>query len=469
MATFTNAAYDGSNKQWLCDVQFLTDQTNLTRLHAVHDHKGGTQLLCVSIKGDLYHLAPDGDSPTGYSSFGLPIEQHVTWVAVARNNDGDIEVFCAQDWKNAPLIHLTLDQDTGDWEKETFEIQSPSESDDKLEEFISYSSDIAFRDEAGMPLVNAAVTVNASDRAMITVNNATFAVDAATSHSVTTDATEKLTITQETGGLSVPDLWLYTDKLIPRDHVFVLHQYANGRDDAGLPANMRSVEARLRAVTSDDLEKAKDAKGNFLLKNSVRKDHNSTEAVAKAFNDCMKLPNREPHSSPAALHPLISPKGCWTGLHVEPLAVAAERSRVHPHPDLPSWSLTFGEDGVRHQRLTSQEAQRMMAEVRANALPAADADGNSWWSSIGDFLKALVGGFADAVLDFAKLIVDGTKAVFKFVMKGVQYVFEKAVTVVQDAFDMLELILVAVYDTVVATFSNGLSSGSASCWIGPIS
>ena len=174
----------------------------------------------------------------------------------------------------------------------------------------------------------------------------------------------------------------------------------------------------------------------------------------------MKLPNREPHSSPAAIHPLISPKGCWTGLHVEPLAVAAERSRVHPHPDLPSWSLTFGEDGVRHQRLTSQEAQRMMAEVRANALPAADADGNSWWSSIGDFLKALVGKFVDAVLDFAKLIVDGTKAVFKFVMKGVQYVFEKAVTVVQDAFDMLELILAAVYDTVVDFFERTFE------WIG---
>ena len=226
-------------------------------------------------------MAPDhgkSKSPTGYSSFGLPIEQHVTWVAVARNNDGDIEVFCAQDWKNAPLIHLTLDQDTGDWEKETFEVQSPSESDDKLEEFISYSSDIAFRDEAGMPLVNAAVTVNASDRAMITVNNATFAVDAATSHSVTTDATGKLTITQETGGLSVPDLWLYTDKLIPRDHVFVLHQYANGRDDPGLPANMRSVEARLREVKAQDLMDAKDASGKPLLDviRSVRSKRRST-------------------------------------------------------------------------------------------------------------------------------------------------------------------------------------------------
>ena len=446
VATFTQPAqYSGQTKEWLFSVKFLTDQTNLTRLHAVHDHKGGTQLLCVSKDGNLYHLAPDGDSPTGYSSFGLPIEQHVTWVAVARNNDGDIEVFCAQDGANAPLIHLTLDQDTGDWEKETFEVQSPSESDDKLEEFIAYSSDILFRDSAGVPLANAAITVNASDRAMITVNNATFAVDAATSHSVTTDATGKLTITQETGGLSVPDLWLYTDKLIPAGEVLVLQQYGNGRDDPGLPKVMQSVRTRLRDVTDEDLKNAKDAKDNFLLSDSIRNSEASRKALAKAFNDCMKLPNREPPSSPAALHPLISRKGCWTGLHVEPLAIAAERSRVHPHPDLPSWSLTFGEGGVEHRRLTSQEAQAMMGEMRANAQPAADAGGNSWWSSVGDFLEALVGKFVEAVLDIKELIVDGTKAVFKFLLKGVQYVFEAALTAARDAFDLIELILGAVF------------------------
>ena len=474
VATFDPLTYDwiyrGTEKRTY-SIRWITDELNLTKLYAVHGHsyvvhghlehsKDATHLLCISDDKNLYHLVPDADSPTGYSSLGLPIQKGVEWIAVARNNAGNIEIYCAQGGANAPLLHMTLDQDTGDWEVEPFEVQSSGA--DTLEEFISYSSDIAFRDAAGMPLANAAVTVNASDRAMITVNNATFAVDAATSHSVTTDATGKLTITQETGGLSVPDLWLFTDKLIPRDHVFVLKQYANGRDDPGLPANMRSVETRLRDVTSDDLEKAKDAKGNFLMKDSVRnsKDHESTKAVAKAFKDCMQLPNREPPSSPAALHPLISRKGCWTGLHVEPLAIAAERSRVHPHPDLPSWSLTFGEDGVRHQRLTSQEAQRMMAEVRANAQPAADADGNSWWSSIGDFLEALVGKFVDAALNFAKLIVDGTKAVFKFVMNSVEYVFDAVVNVVQDAFDMLELILAAVYDTVVDFFERTFE------WIG---
>ena len=94
---------------------------------------------------------------------------------------------------------------------------------------------------------------------------------------MTTDATGKLTITQETGGLSVPDLWLYTDKLIPRDHVFVLHQYANGRDDPGLPANMRSVEARLREVKAQDLMDAKDASGKPLL------DVNKVGKVQTAF------------------------------------------------------------------------------------------------------------------------------------------------------------------------------------------
>jgi hypothetical protein len=455
-------------KMWLYyNLEPLSNNVSLTKVHAVHDHKGGTHLFCVTKDKDMYHLAPDASFPTGYPPLGLPLKPHVNWVTIARNDKGNIELFYAKDTADAPLIHGTLDQDTGDWEWQTVETQgagSPAEIEsdqtgnpDKIEEFISYSTDISFTDQAGALLVNAAVTVNASDRTAITVNGAAYSVDAFTSASLKTDGSGHLTITQQTSGLSVPDLWVHVDGLMPADEVLILEQYDNGRDDASLPRELKSIETRLKDMTGPDLADAKDASGQPLLKAAVRNDPNSTKSLANAFNSCMKLPSTQPN---ATLHPLISREGAWTGLHIKSMADALEHNRITPHADLPSWSLSFEESGVKYQTLTPAEAQRMMAEIVANALPASDADGTSWWSTIGDFLEALVEGFVDAVVKITKIVVDGVTATFNFVMKGVSYVFNAVVKLVQDSFDMIESILAAVYESVEKFFEKTFE------WIG---
>lgn len=446
----------------------LSNNLGLTKVHAVHDHKGGTHLFCVSTDKKMYHLAPDAQSPTGYPPFGLPLKPHVEWVTVARNDAGNIELFYAKGTPDAPLIHMTLDQDTSGWEEQTVEVQgagSPTETQsggtrdaDKIEEFISYSTDLSFTDTAGAPLVNAAVTVNASDRTAVTVNGAAYSVDAFTSASLKTNGSGQLTITQQTSGLSVPDLWVHVDGLMPSDQVLVLEQYANGRDDdASLPLQLRSIETRLKEVTGTDLADAKDAGDQFLLKASIRDDSGSTDSLAKAFNGCMKLRSKQ---SNATLHPLISREGAWTGLHIESRAAALDRSRVTPHADLPSWSLSFEEGGVSYRTLTPEEARTLMAEMRANASPASDTDGKSWWSTIGDFLEAVVEGFVNSVVKITRIVVDGVTAAFDFVMNGVKYVFNAVVQFVQGSFDLIESILATVYESVEKFFERTFE------WIG---
>ncbi len=439
----------------------LAQDLFLVKVHAVHDHIGGTHLFCVSQEKNMFHLTPNASFPTGYPPPGLPLKPHVQWVTLARNDVGNIELFYAKDTPDASLIHMTLDQDTGDWEEQTIEVQgagSPTEApsdntgnQDQIEEFISYSTDIWFTDTAGTPLVNAEVKVNASDRTAITVNGASYSVDAVTSASLKTNGAGQLTITQQTSGLSVPDLWVNVAGLIPPGEVLILEQYANGRDDASLPRELKSIETRLKDIKGQDLADAKDEKGQPLLKDSIRNNPASTKSLADAFNGCMKLRSEQTR---ATLHPLISREGAWTGLHIESLEAAIERARVTPHAALPSWSLSFDEGGVYYRTLTPEAAQTMMAEMRANAKPASNADGTSWWSTIGDFLESLVEGFVNAVVKITRIVIDGVNAAFDFVIDNVKYVFNAVVQFVQDSFDLIESILATVYKSVEKFFEK---------------
>jgi hypothetical protein len=446
----------------------LSQGLNFDKVHADHDHKGGTHLFCVSKDKEMYHLAPAASFPTGYPPFGVPLKPHVGWVTVAHNDAGNIELFYAEDTPAARLIHMTLDQNTGDWEEQIVYVQgggSLTEAEesgttvntDEIEEFISYSTDLSFTDPAGAPMVNTHVTVNASDRTGVTVNGATYSVDAITSASLKTNGAGQLTITQQTSGLSVPDLWVHVEGLMPADQVLILEQYANGRDDASLPRELQSIETRLSKMTGPDLENAK-AKDKFLLKESIRNNPDYTASLAEGFKSCMKLASKHPTATP--LHPLISREGAWTGAHIQSRAAALDWNRVTPHAGLPSWSLSFDEGGVQYQTHTPEEAQAIMAEMRATAQPATDVDGKPWWSTIGDFLEALVEKFVVAAGDFKRIIINGVNAAFEFFINGVKYVFNAVVKFVQDSFDMIESILAAAYDSVDKFFEKTFE------WIG---
>lgn len=436
----------------------LLRDLNLAKVQAVHDHKGGTHLFCVSVDKKMYHLAPNAQLPNGYPAVALPIKSGVEWLAMAQNDDGNIELFYAQYSPEEPLIHMTLNQETGAWTEHAIKVQGGGASNemqgalasggDKIEEFISYSTDISFTDKAGAQLVNSVVRINASDRTLISVNGASYAVDAVTSASFKTNGAGQLTITQQATGLSVPDLWLHVDDLIPSNQVLVLAQYANGRtsDDENLPKQLQSVETRLKYITGNELAEAKDATGKLLLKDIYREPANAA-SLAKAFNSCMKLHSKQPHL--AALPPFISREGAWTGLHLESTTAAPERNRVVPRPGLPSWSLSFKEESAHYLTHQPHEAQAKLAAMCA-AIPASYSDGTPWWSSIGDFLEAVVGGF----VHIKDLLVDGVTAAFTFVVGKVTYFFKAVVQYVQDAFDLIESVLAAAYETVANFFER---------------
>jgi hypothetical protein len=127
-----------------------------------------------------------------------------------------------------------------------------------------------------------------------------------------------------------------------------------------------------------------------------------------------------------------------------------ERLRVTPRPDLPAWSLAFEGNQASYKTLTAEEAEALIAELTANSRSTADSDSTSWWSTIGDFLEAIVDGF----VEFGSMIVNGVRATFHFVIDGVRYVFNAVVTFVQDAFDMIEAILARAFASIEKFFER---------------
>lgn len=439
---------DGSWINW----EKQSDKLNLRQAWAINDRNGDIHIICLAENKRLYHLQP---TPSGYGTpaeIGGGLSGRVQWVTVARNNDGEIELYMALTGQGTPLYRMGLEQNTGRWQDTQIEVQPDSSANprSKIKEFISYSTDISVTDDAGAPLVNAPVTVRASDRTTITVGDETTEIDQFTAAHLNLNGAGQLSITQETDSLGVPAIWMHIEGLMPADQVLILEQYGDGHDDAGLPDEMKSIENRFASVTIDDLKNAKDAKGTPLL---AHQEYAS--AMAKAFNQCMKLPDRE-KSRAGTLHPLLARQGPRTGVHIGSTAEALDHIRVTPRPDLPSWTLKFEDGRASYQTLTHEEAEALIAEVAANSRSAADSDGQSWWSTIGDFCEAIVDGF----VEFGQMIVDGVRATFRFVIDGVNYVFNAVVSFVQEAFDMIEAILARAFASIVNFFERAFE------WLG---
>jgi hypothetical protein len=216
------------------------------------------------------------------------------------------------------LIHLIWDSTVSSWQTQTIELPSDQKKD--VQEYISYSTDASFRDAAGAPLVNTPVTVWASDPTILSVNGVTQLVDAHRKASLTTNSTGQLSITQETDSLGVPALKFNIPALMDVQEIGTIEQYADGP---------KSVETRLKGVTTDELKNAKDHGGHFLLKETVRDDDASLGALQSSFQSLMRLPDRETQRA-GTRHPLLARQGPRDGVHIGSPEAALDRLRVAP-------------------------------------------------------------------------------------------------------------------------------------------
>src|SRR5205085_1680636 len=110
-------------------------------------------------------------------------------------------------------------------------------------------------DGALLPLLP--VTVHASEKARVSLNGATYFLDADTPAFVSTNGAAVLSIAQQAGSLAIPALQLGVPSMLPQGDTIAL-------------AQSTVTQSRLAVVTGDDLMNAKDAAGAALLADEFR-------------------------------------------------------------------------------------------------------------------------------------------------------------------------------------------------------
>ncbi len=409
------------------------------------DDSGGINIFAVStpmaiVDGDatpynvLYHRPPPaqaGQEPVPiYKSSGMRL-------AGVANNAGNIDLFAVSAVNS--VTRLFAEDDGSNWIEEQVLLDAKDSDDAPVIEFSSYATDITLYDGDQAVLSDELVQVYASDRARIEINGLTFFIDEHTAAHVSTNDAGMLCMTQEAGSLASPllQIQLSADRMSAKAPIIVVEPYA----DVHLTLGDQTADSLLDAkVTNDDGTQSE-------LLQGIYRDDTTTQSLADALQNFLGdtqhqggLQARGPALAAAASGP-TSGRRPKTGRERDRFW-----SRQAPHPGglrqlgalTPGQPcrLTFRDDGFTFERLTAAEAARLRAHKLAT-LPHVSATGiGKWLSKIGDALRAVVDGIAKV----GQVIFDGITATLDLIVDGITYAFEAVVQLVQDAFDMAQMI-----------------------------
>jgi hypothetical protein len=402
----------GGNNQPYSWVQMSQGMT-FRQLLVDKDGNGNVQIFAVSGNNGLYHWEPLSSSPTGYSYPPNNIFQNAVLLGLAGNDAGDIDLFVVGTAQST-LTHLFQEEASTNWQAERVEVPTGGQ----VEEYTSYTSDMTVRDAAGAPLVNTPVSVWASEETRVTVNGATYFVDANHPARTTTNSAGMLSLAQETGTLAIPALQLNFPAVMSPGSSIALRQ-----------ADV--VQNRLATLQGTDLMAAKDVEGNYLLADQYR-NTDTTNSLASAFNKCMNLAGTPP---PNAV-PLMTRHGLKPGLYLRPSGSAAHLGRIAQPSVEQHWQLSFDGHKVSYRDLTMTEAAALLTEKRASFQSAFGIF--DWLDDVGDFLEGVADGVISIVDTIVTTVADGVQAAFTFIVDGVTYLYEAVVTFVEQAFDIVE-------------------------------
>lgn len=404
----------------------LTQQQAFRQVAADVDATGAIHLFTLGSNNQVCHLAPSAASSTGWTE-PAPIQTNVALLGVAQLDAGDIELFMVGT-AQATLTHAIREAESGNWQTSALEVPTSGE----VEEYISYSTDVMVYDATGAPMPGTAVQVWASSQTQLTVNGASYTVDAKTPANLVTSAAGALTLTQATGSLAIPTLEINVPA-VSQTQSIALEQFAG-------------VQADLAGVTGQALLDAKTADGSYLLGDSYRTPE-TTDSLAKAFNQCMALtvPPTTSGRSPSGFirrRNEAGVTGCSKGSSATLNRVAVADPNQH-------WHLSFAGGRVVYQELAAADAAALLAEKRAShassRLRSAALGGVfDWIEDIGDFIGGVVDGVVSVVDTVITAVGDAVQAAITFVMDGVTYLFETVVQFVEQAFDLVEVFFAQV-------------------------
>jgi hypothetical protein len=386
---------------------------NFRQVRTDKDSAGNINVFGVSGDNQLYHWE-SAQSQSGYSSPPASIQSSVALMGVCANDNGDIDLFTIGTAQNN-LNHIFQEELTGNWTVEKVEVPTAG----ALEQYVSYSTDIAAVDLAGAPLVNSPVVIYTAEETRISINGATWFCGPNKPIRTSTNSAGVLSISQEADALAIPGLEVNYTNVMPAGQTISIAQSAG-------------VQDKLSIVSGTDLMNATDQDGNYIIGSDYR-NATTTDSMASAINQCMKVTGAPPNATLLEMRSGTKP-GVWlrTGGHPTDLL------RASPLQEEQHWQLTFNHGEIVYRELTATEAQRIVAQKNATIQSANGFF--DWLDDIGDFVTGVVDGIVDVVDYVVSTVGNAIQAAITFIVDGVTYIFNAAVNFVEQALDMVETI-----------------------------
>jgi hypothetical protein len=407
----------GGAKQQPYSWQQISTGMNFRQIAADTDAAGRVHAFAVSGGNALYHWQPNAGSPTGFDD-ATAIAAAVARISLAADDNGEIDVF-AVGTAQSMLTHVFQEQASSNWTAETVEVPASG----KVEEYVSYTSDVQVSDAAGALLANAPVTISATQRTRIAVNGQVYFVGPGHPLNTSTNGAGLLSIARETGSLATPALGVNITGQMPPGQTLTIEQ-------------SKVAQTRLAATTGPELMTASVASGGYLLEDSYRTQQ-TTDSLASALQACMSVTG----ATRAQAQPLAGRRRSNLGVGV---LHTGELDGLHrlSVPAGQHWRLAFDENGLLYEALAPDRATALIAERRAGAASVLGLF--DWLDDIGDFVAGVVDGAIEIVETIVTTVGDAVKAVITCVINGVEYLYEAIVETVEAAFDLVELVFAHV-------------------------
>lgn len=384
-----------------------TQDVGLTTLRANQRLDGLVEVFAGDARGDLRYtrqrVGPDG-KPAGWAVlFPLRAGCEAAIFTTGRNASGYSEAYSVT--RDGELYRFWQSPESEQWFTERLEV--PRESRE-LVSVPTHAAEIVVVDAQGLPLVDAAVVVNAAFLTTLWVDGAAYRASLVDPVALKTGANGRIVLHQRATALAAATLLVQTPAT-----------------PAGAPVKVEpnaQLQHKLARLDAQQILDARDASGRLLLPPDTKDRDKVAESIAQITARSMQIAQADERAAP-----------------VQYKFAARRGARFQHRLDLAAlgdtaWEIDFSAGYPQYRDMTVADARA----YRADRLAAAGELDWSWevdWGALWDAFKSGVVWVIEGIARIVVTVVDGiARVLFEIAGK----IFEAILEVAQQALDFIE-------------------------------
>lgn len=402
----------------------------LRGVRAVIDKHGLLEVFGIGVDDLLYHAHQTLDERgkiagwTGLFPLGNPVPNSI--MGVGRNQDGYSEVYTVS--HDDRLFRFWQDPDTTEWNNYEIQLENTGE----MISVPIHSLELLILDEQQNARPETSVNIWTSSLASLRINGLAYVTTADTPARVKANGAGKVVIDKITTALSAPTYTVLTDFMSEGEAVEIEPN--------------AELQDKLHGITTADVLEAKNADGTYLLRGDERTQENA-EHLAAIMNRSMSL-NKPAAPAGAETLRYLSVNRSRTGLRYRGRGDDRRPGRIRPEELAEQhWQVDLSGAAPRYRELTRDEATALVRHKQATLASAEAAGflGIDWgglWNSIKEGVGKILGAIKDfvvtTIVDPISKLVKEVKVFFTLLIEGIEYVIDKTIEFVQQAFQIVE-------------------------------